>query len=260
MSIDAVIRNELEHIITVSSSGRMDQLSDFQCSCGQLFVADDLDRPHYGNPGLPMIHQAVTTLRVLGLPAGEVVLDSRQIQKLAPGTIVEDSDGILLRRREIGAHWFAQDGRRVANTDLSAPVTVLWTPETQERPERHEQGNILSRPITMVDLATRLGVSVEYVHTLIVSLQEIGHLADLQEDDLILTADEAELIETQVGITAAIAEQDWSMIDRFTDARGMARMRHNQCLDYLDDLAYRDMCCRHDAGHDGHCAPAAVRL
>lgn len=132
MSIEAVVRSNQEHVITVASTGRHDNLSDFRCSCGQLFVADGLSARRDPGPSLPMVHRAATTLRALGLPVGGAAL-AEQIPALAPGTVVEDAAGVLLRRSDLGGRWSAQDGRRLATEELNGPVTVLWTPDGRDR-------------------------------------------------------------------------------------------------------------------------------
>lgn len=131
MSISTLLNAESEHWTRVASSNRMDNLSDFECSCGLRFVAEPLSRLPRDTPSMVAVHKAEMTLLALGLPTGVVVKNLQEVARPPAGTIIKDAHGVLLQWGPgYGSHGYYRtpSAKRLDASGVASPVTVLWSP------------------------------------------------------------------------------------------------------------------------------------
>lgn len=124
MSIDTVLRAEAEHHVRVAPSDRHDNLSTFECSCGQMFFPDAVGTTPNDAPTMPSAHRAAKTLAALGLPVGVRAHGPDDLEDAEPGTVI-GFQGVMMQRKREG-HWFAQDGTRRETNEITGRVLVMW--------------------------------------------------------------------------------------------------------------------------------------
>lgn len=108
-------------------------LSDFKCSCGQLFVASQMTRrlgPGITPPSLPQVHLALETAEVLGVTEGlRTPATAEQISDQPFGAIILLPTGKLaMRKGLLGAQpWITQGAAGLTDGDVAGAI-ILWTP------------------------------------------------------------------------------------------------------------------------------------
>lgn len=113
-------------------------LSDFVCSCGQVFRASSaLSEPPRDYPSMSMVHRAEVVSLALGIEptSRHILTTARQLHTLDDFTVIRDNSGLMLRLHRAytgGARWFAQDGRILDVREIAMPATILWQPGDQD--------------------------------------------------------------------------------------------------------------------------------
>ncbi|GEL46603.1 hypothetical protein CHO01_17190 [Cellulomonas hominis] len=127
-TVAAAVRAGAEHRLRpVPQAGS--NLSDFECGCGQQFVANALVRTPRGLPSLPAVHTAeALALAVGGGQLGTEMVDRHQVTALLPDwTVVRDAAGTMARRVPgfSRVRWLTQAGSLLETGDLALPLSVL---------------------------------------------------------------------------------------------------------------------------------------
>lgn len=115
-----------------SHPGDHSNLSSFECSCGQRFIASSVEpRTPYDAPSLGHTHRIIENKRLAGVGPDQVIDDDVGLAALPEATVVADAHGVLHRRWDRPhTQWKTQDGRLLEHLDdIALPVSVWWTPE-----------------------------------------------------------------------------------------------------------------------------------
>lgn len=131
MSIKTLIRARTQHWTRVASTRRMDNLSDFECSCGLFFVASDISNVPKDAASMMSVHIAKETLEALDLPTGVVIDDLQAVPGPPAGAIIVDAHDSLMQWDPgfSGVGFYrTPDGDHLETSEVAGPVTVLWIP------------------------------------------------------------------------------------------------------------------------------------
>lgn len=114
-----------------SAPGDYSNLSSFECTCGQRFIASSVEpRTPYDAPSLGHAHRIIENKRLAGVGPEQVIADVAGLAALPETTVVADANGVLHRRWNTrSVQWKSQAGRVLDRLeDVALPVSVWWTP------------------------------------------------------------------------------------------------------------------------------------
>ena len=138
--VNRILMSLQEHNLHSRPADWYSNLSDFQCSCGQLFKAASaaLAEPPREVPSMAFVHRGEAVALTLGLTleANRVIHSDAALEALPPYTVLRAANGAMIQKAltyDEAVKWITQHGQTLEIAEIATPAIIWWQPENSER-------------------------------------------------------------------------------------------------------------------------------